>query len=31
MIQRPGKKIMTSKEVLNGWKIIKGLKMQNIN
>ena len=29
-LQRPGKKIMSSKEVLNGWKITKGIKMQNI-
>mgnify|MGYP003335272164 CR=1 FL=1 len=25
------KKIMSSKEVLNGWKILKGYKMQVIN
>jgi len=31
LLQRPGKKIMSSKEVLNGWKILKGYKMQVIN
>jgi methionyl-tRNA formyltransferase len=31
VLQRPGKKIMSSKEVLNGWKVIKGQKMQIIN
>ena len=31
ILQRPGKKIMSSKEVLNGWKILKGDKMQNIS
>ena len=30
LLQRPGKKIMRTKEVLNGWKISKGLKAQNI-
>ena len=31
LLQRPGKKIMRTKEVLNGWKISKGLKAQNIS
>ena len=31
LLQRPGKKIMRTKEVLNGWKISKGLKTQNIS
>ena len=31
ILQRPGKKIMSSKEVLNGWKILKGHKMQNFS
>ena len=30
VLQRPGKKIMTTKDVLNGWNIPKGLKVQNI-
>jgi methionyl-tRNA formyltransferase len=30
VLQRPGKKIMTTKNVLNGWKITKGLKVQDM-
>jgi len=30
VLQRPGKKIMTTKDVLNGWNIPKGLKVQNM-
>ena len=30
ILQRPGKKIMSSKDVINGWSIIKGSKMENI-
>ena len=31
LLQRPGKKIMPSKDVINGWNIVKGAKMQKIN
>tara|TARA_B100000809_G_scaffold260106_1_gene306396 strand:- start:136 stop:1089 length:954 start_codon:yes stop_codon:yes gene_type:complete len=30
ILQRPGKKVMPTKEVLNGWKVTKGLKVQAI-
>ena len=30
ILQRPGKKAMQTKEVLNGWNIMKGLKVQDI-
>ena len=30
ILQRPGKKIMSSKDVINDWSIIKGSKMENI-
>jgi methionyl-tRNA formyltransferase len=30
VLQRPGKKAMPTKEVLNGWNIIKGLRAQDI-
>ena len=30
ILQRPGKKIMSSKDVINGWNIVIGSKMQNI-
>ena len=30
ILQRPGKKIMSSKDVINGWSIIKGSKMENL-
>ena len=30
ILQRPGKKIMSSKDVINGWSIIKGSKMESI-
>lgn len=30
-LQRPGKNIMSSKDVINGWSITKGTKIQKIN
>jgi methionyl-tRNA formyltransferase len=30
ILQRPGKKAMQTKEVLNGWNIMKGLRVQDI-
>ena len=30
VLQRPGKKAMPTKEVLNGWRIEKGLRVQDI-
>ena len=30
VLQRPGKKVMPTKEVLNGWNIMKGLRAQDI-
>ena len=30
VLQRPGKKAMPTKEVLNGWSIMKGLRVQDI-
>lgn len=30
VLQRPGKKAMSTKEVLNGWRIEKGLRVQDI-
>ena len=30
ILQRPGKKIMSSKDVINGWSIIKGSKVENL-
>ena len=29
-LQRPGKKVMTAKEVLNGWNVVKGMKAKKI-
>ena len=30
VLQRPGKKAMPTKEVLNGWSIIKGIRVQDV-
>ena len=29
-LQRPGRKVMTAKEVLNGWDVVKGMKAKII-
>ena len=29
-LQRPGRKVMTAKEVLNGWDVVKGMKAKKI-